>query len=147
MRQLSRFSEARVVRLSGFVATIGAFAAVGFQEIATALGQDDCAVVGADQTSANEPFILQMPKASSRVAGIIAQVVKIALGHDAKGTNRPEHPALSAVDLADALALSYRASLTSAWQLEILREHVTWVLFFVRIPIAASAAIAAISVP
>jgi hypothetical protein len=88
-----------------------------------------------------------MPKAPTRVAGIGAQIVQVALGHDPKRADRPEHATLSAVDLVDVLPLAYRSPLPSAWQVEILREHVTWVAFFVPIPIAAPTATAQTSVP
>ena len=57
-----------------------------------------------------------MPKDAARIAGLVAQVVEVALGHNPKRTDGPEHAALGSVDFVDALPLAYRAPLLSAWQ-------------------------------
>ena len=41
-------------------------------------------------------------------ACVIAAVVEIVLGHDAKGADGGKHPAFGAVYLVDAIALSHR---------------------------------------
>ena len=72
--------------------------------------------------------------------------MEIALGHDAKGTDGGEYAAFSAVDLVHAIAVSYRAALTSARQVEILREHVARITVGWLVAFAAPAAAAAVSV-
>jgi hypothetical protein len=65
-----------------------------------------------------------MPKATARIAGLVAQVVEIALRYNPKRADGPEHPALDSVDLVDVVALSDRPTLASTWQVEISGEHV-----------------------
>jgi hypothetical protein len=131
-----------LVGLAGLVAALGTLVTVGFEEIQAALGENDGSVVRAERTPANQPLILQMSDAPTSVADIVAQFVEAALRHNPKRADRPEHATLSAVDLVDVLPLAYGSPLPSARQVEILREHVTWIAFFVPIPIAAPAATA-----
>lgn len=72
--------------------------------------------------------------------------MEIALGHDTKGTNGGEYPTLRAVDLVHAIALSHWTALTSARQVEVLREHVARITVGCLVAFAAPAAAAAVSV-
>ena len=76
-------------------------------------------------------------------ACVLAAVVEIALGHDAKGTDCGEHPAFSTVNLVHAIAVSYRAALTSARQVEVLREHISRVAIVRMLAVAGSTTAAA----
>ena len=142
MRQLARLPEAGVERLAGFVRALGTFVAIGFEELPAALGQDDGSVVRAERTAANQPLVLQMPKATAGIAGLVAQVVEIALGYDPKRADGPEHPALGSVDLVDAVALLDRPPLGSTREVEIPGEHVARVTVFIAVAFAAPAATA-----
>ena len=147
VRQLARLPEAGVEGLAGFVAALGTFVAIGFEEVPAALGQDDGSVVRAERTAANQPLVLQMPNATARIAGLVAQVVEVALGHNPKRADGPEHAALGAVDLVDAVALSDRPTLASAREVEIPGEHVARVTVFVAVAFAAPTTTAEIAVP
>ena len=96
---------------------------------------------------ANQPLVLQMPEATSRAAGVVAEVVQIALGHDPKRADGRQRAALVAVDLVDAVALANRPTLASARQVEILREDVARVAVLVPIAIAAATTTADAAVP
>ena len=60
-----------------------------------------------------------MPNATARIAGLVAQVVEVALGYNPKCADGPEHAALGCVDLVDAVALSDRPTLASAREVEM----------------------------
>jgi hypothetical protein len=92
VRQLTRLPEAGVEGLTGFVAAVRSFVAVRFEKISAALGQDDGSVVRAERTAANQPLVLQMPNATARIAGLVAQVVEVALGY--KTRNAPMVPSI-----------------------------------------------------
>ena len=79
-------------------------------------------------------------------ACVTPAVVEIALGDNAKGADGREHPAFRTVDLVHAIAVSHRAALTSAWEVEVLREHVARVTIACMVAFAAPAAAAAVSV-
>jgi hypothetical protein len=81
-----------------------------------------------------------------RSAAVFAAIAQIALGHDPNSADGGEHAAFGAVDLVHAIAVSDRTALTSARQVEVLREHVTLVAIGTMITIAAAAAAAAVSV-
>jgi hypothetical protein len=49
--------------------------------------------------------------------------VEIAFRNDAEGADGGEHSALGAVDLVNAVAFPHRSTVTGAWQVEILPEH------------------------
>jgi hypothetical protein len=72
----------------------------------------------------------------------LTAVVKIGLGNDSKGADSGEHPAFRAVDLVHTIAFSHRLALTSARQVEIFREHISWVSILRRITVAARIATA-----
>lgn len=77
---------------------------------------------------------------------VLAAIVEIALGDDAKGTDRGEHPAFGAIDLVHAIAVSHWATLTATWQVEVPREHIARVAVGCMIAFAAPTAAAAVSV-
>jgi hypothetical protein len=133
--------------LARLVAAVRSFVAVGFKEIPAALGQDDSPIVRAERATANEPFVLQMQKASTRVAGIITQVVEVTLRHDSKRTDRPEHAALDPVDLVDAFAIADGSTLTVPREVQILREDVTRVALLAPLAFAAATSTTEVSVP
>jgi len=80
-----------------------------------------------------------MSNAPTRITGIVAQVVEVALGHDPKGADGPKHAALGAVDLVDPAALPNRSALASSRQVEILREDLLPVALITAIAVASSA--------
>ena len=125
VRQLARLPEARIENLTGFVAALGAFVAVGLEEIPAALGQDDGSVVRTERTPANQPFVLEMPKAPPRALSVLTQVVEITLGDHSKRADRRQRAAFGAVDLVHAVTLAYRLPLASTREVEIRRERVT----------------------
>ena len=124
VRQLAGLPDAGVEGLAGLVAAVIALVAVGLEEVAPAVGQGNGAVFGAERRRANQPFVLQMLEASSRALRVVAEVVEIAFGNDAKRADGRQRAALGAVDLVDAVALANRPALASARQVEVLREHV-----------------------
>jgi hypothetical protein len=95
----------------------------------------------------NQPFLLKVLEASSRALGVVADVVKVALGDDSKRPDRCQRAALGTVDLVDTVALPNRSPLASTWEVEILREHVTRVAFPIPIAIARTAAATKVAVP
>jgi hypothetical protein len=80
------------------------------------------------------------------LASVVATVVEIAFGDDAEGADGGERPALGAVDLIHAIAVSHWPTLTATWQIEVLREHIARVAMGRRIAFAAPATAAAVSV-
>lgn len=80
-------------------------------------------------------------------AGLLAAIVEIALGDDSERADGGEHPAFGAVDLVHAVAFSHRPALTSAREVEVLREHIARVSIGWMIAYAASATAARASVP
>jgi hypothetical protein len=105
--------------LAGLVAAVIALVAVGFEEIAPALGQDDGAIVGTEWARPNQSLALKMSSAPTRIVGIVAKVTHIPLGDDPKCADGSQHAALSAVDLVNALALSNQFALGTAREVEI----------------------------
>jgi hypothetical protein len=69
-------------------------------------------------------------------AGVLAAVVEIALRDDAECADGGEHPGFRAVDLARTVTFSHRPALTSARQVEVLREHISWVSTVRRLTVA-----------
>jgi carboxyl-terminal processing protease len=57
-----------------------------------------------------------------------------------------EQPAFRAVDFVDAVTLSYGPTLPTAWELEILREHVSWITLLKVLAHARPTACAAASI-
>jgi len=77
---------------------------------------------------------------------VVAAVVEIALGHDAKGADGGEQPAFRAVDLVHTAAFSHGPTLTSARKVEVLREYISPVSILRGIAVAGSATAAAASI-
>jgi hypothetical protein len=80
------------------------------------------------------------------LASVVTAVVKVAFSDDAEGTDGGEHPALGAIDVVHAIALSHRPALTAAWQVEVLCEHVARVAIGRSIAFAAAATAASAAV-
>jgi hypothetical protein len=141
VRQFSRLSEARVVRLAWLVTAAVTLVPICLEQVPAAFGEDDGAVVGVEWRRVQQTLSFEVALGA---ACVIAAVVEIALGHDAKGADGGKHPAFGAVDLVDAIALSHRPTLTGARQVNILREHVTRVAIVRRFAFVASTAAAAV---
>lgn len=122
------------------------FVAVGLEEIPPALGEDDGPVLRAERARSNQSLFFEMPDAPAHAARVVAQIVQVALRHDPKRADRPQHAAFAAIDLVDAIALANRSALTSAWQVDILREHVTRVMCLVAVAVTRTASAAAIPI-
>lgn len=88
-----------------------------------------------------------MSSAPTRTIGIVAQVVEIALGHNPKGANGPQHAALSAVNLVDAVAVPHWPAHRSARQVEILGEDISRIALVIAVALTRTAAAAEIAVP
>jgi hypothetical protein len=99
------------------------------------------------RTAANQPLVLEMPKVTAGIAGLVAQVVEIAFGYDPKRADGPEHAALGCVDLVDAVALSDRLPLASTREVEIPGEHVARVTVFAAVAFAAPTTTTEIAIP
>jgi hypothetical protein len=80
------------------------------------------------------------------LASVVAAVVEIAFSDDPEGPDGGEHPAVGAVDLVHAIAVSHWPALTSTWQVEVLREHVARVAIGRMIAFAAPATAPAVAV-
>src|SRR4029450_11264020 len=79
-----------------------------------------------------------MTKATARIAGVVPQVVEVALRYDPKCADGREHSALGSADLVEAVALSDRPTLAPTRQVEIPREDVTRSTVFVAVAFVAS---------
>ena len=110
--------------LAGLVAAVIALVAIRLEEIPPAVGQGNGAVLRADRRRANQPVVLQTLEGSLRALRVVAKVMKIALGNDSKRPDGRQRAAFLAVDLVHSVALANRSSLTSARQVEVLREDV-----------------------
>jgi hypothetical protein len=129
------------------VAAVIALVTICLEEVAPAVGQGHGAVFGAERRGANQPFVLQILEGSSRALLVVSKVVEIAFGNDAKRADGRERAALGSVDFVDTIALPYQCAITSAWQVEIPREHVTRIVFLVSVAFAGATATAAARIP
>jgi hypothetical protein len=80
------------------------------------------------------------------LARVVAAVVEIALGDNAKGADGGEHPGFGAVDLVHAVAFSHRPPLTAAGQVESIREHISRISISGVLTITRATTTAAVSV-
>jgi hypothetical protein len=63
-----------------------------------------------------------MPNATTRIAGLLTQVVEAALGYNPTRADGPEHAALGAVYLVTSIALANGPAVASAREIEIPSE-------------------------
>jgi hypothetical protein len=84
---------------------------IRLEQVSTSVSQDNRSVVGAECRRAQQTLLFEVALGS---AGVLAAIVQIALGHDAKGTDGGEHAAFSAVNLVHAIAFSDWLALTPA---------------------------------
>jgi hypothetical protein len=119
-------------------------APIRFEQVSAALCKDDRAVVRAEWTCAQQTFLFEV---ALGFACVLAAVMEIALGDDAKRANGGEHPAFGAVDLVNTLALPNQFALMAARQVEILHEHVAQVVFLVSVAFPGATATAAGPIP
>jgi hypothetical protein len=80
-------------------------------------------------------------------AGVLAAIVQIALGHDAKGTDGGEHGAFSAVNLVHAIAFSDWLALTPPGQVQIPREHIARIAIGIAVLLTCAASTAEVAIP
>jgi hypothetical protein len=73
-----------------------------------------------------------------RAAGVLTAVLEIFPGHDPKGADCGEHPALGAVDLIHAITISHWPAIAAAREVEVSREYISRVTIFHAIAVAAS---------
>jgi hypothetical protein len=81
------------------------------------------------------------------LASVLAAIVEITFGDDAEGPDGGEHPALGAVDFVHAITLPNWPTLTAAWEVEVLCEHITRVAVPIPIAITRVAAASELAVP
>jgi hypothetical protein len=133
--------------LSGLVRAVVAFGSVRLEQVSPARGQDDDAIVGTERARANQSLALKMSSAPTRTVGIVAQIMKIALGDDPKCADGPQHAALSAIDLVNTVALPNGLALTPTRQVEVSREHVTRITFHAPVAIAGTSPTSEAAIP
>ena len=63
MRQLARLSEAGVERLAGLVGAVVTLVSVRFEQVSSAVGQDDGAIVRAERARSNQPSSFEVSSA------------------------------------------------------------------------------------
>jgi len=141
--KFSRLSEARVERLAWLVTAAITLVPICLEQVPAAFGEYDGAVVGVEWRRVQQTLSFEVALGS---ACVLAAVVEITLGHDPKGADRTEHPAFRAVDLIHAVAAPHWPALTTAWQVEVLREHVGRITIGAMIAIASAATSSARSV-
>jgi hypothetical protein len=88
-----------------------------------------------------------MANTTPRIARLVAQVVEVALGNNPKRPDGPEHPGLGAVDLANAVTLSDRATFGPTRQVEIPGERVARVAVLVATAFVAPTTTAETAIP
>jgi hypothetical protein len=76
------------------VRAVRTFVAIGLEQIPAALGQDHGPVLRVERACPNQAFLFEVSHGQPRVLGVVAQVMEVALGYDAKRTDRAEHPGL-----------------------------------------------------
>jgi hypothetical protein len=144
VRQLARPSEAGVERLARLPRAILSLVPIRFEQVSAAVGEDYRAAVGGECGRAQQTFVFEVALGSARV---LATVVQIVLGHNAKGADRGQHPAFRVVDLVHPIAFSHRPPLTVARQVEIFGEDVTRIELAALLSVAAAAATSTIAIP
>jgi hypothetical protein len=143
VRQLARLSETGKERLARLPRAFLSLGPIRLEQIPAALGKDDRAVVRAECRRAQQTLSFEVTLGS---AGVLAAVVEIALGHNPKGADGGEHPALGAVDLVHSVTFSYRTAIAASWEVEVLREDVSRIVLVWAITFAGSARAAATSI-
>jgi len=138
--QLARLPEARVERLTGLPGALLPLVPIPFEQVPAAICQRHGAVVRAERQGAYQTLSCKVKQAFARVP---AAVVEIALGYHTKSADGGKHLAFGAVDLVHPIAFSHGPTLTSSWQVEILREHISRVAIGRMIAFAAPATAAA----
>jgi hypothetical protein len=86
-------------------------------------------------------------KVALGLASVVAAAVEIAFSDNSEGADGGEHPALRGIDFVHAVSLSHWPPLTSARQVEILREHVARIALLAGISFACSAATPELTIP
>jgi hypothetical protein len=129
--------------LTGLVRSVVAFVSVGFEQISTAVRQDNGAIVGTERRRTQQTLLLEVPLG---LASVVAAVVEITFGDNPEGADGGEHPAFGAVDVVYAIPVSHWPTLTATRQVEVSREHVAWVTIGFMIEFATPTAAAAVSV-
>jgi hypothetical protein len=81
VRQLARLSETGIERLARLPRAFLSLVPIHVEEVPTAVGQDDGAVIRTEWRCVQKPLPFEM---SLGAAGVLAAVVEIALGHDSK---------------------------------------------------------------
>jgi hypothetical protein len=114
-----------------------------FEQVPAAVSEDHGAVVRAEWRRLQQTLSFEV---ALGLACFLAAIVELALCDDTKGADGREHPAFRAVDLVHAIAFSDRPALASAWQVEVLREHVAWIATAGLIAVGATATAATASV-
>ncbi len=143
MRQLARLSEARVERLAWLPRAL-LFASIRFEQVSASIAQNDGAIMRAEGGRTQQTLLFEVPLG---LASVVAPVMEIALGDDAKSADGGEYSAFSPIDLVHAIALSHWPTLTAPWQIEVLGEHVARLAIGYPIAFAAPAAAADAAVP
>jgi hypothetical protein len=106
-------------------------AAVGPQQVAAGVGQDDDVAVARVETDGlDEPAALQMPEARGVLAISSIALSRVAQVFDLNDTERADggqQPTLVAVQVVRAVAIAHALSLGTARQIDITQERISWV--------------------
>jgi hypothetical protein len=143
VRQLAGLPQGRIERLPRLPRALESLLPIRFEQVAAAVCEGYCAIVRAEWGRPKQALTFEVAVGSS---GVLAPIVEVALGHNAKSADGGEHPALGAVDLIDALAVPHWLALTAGWQIEVFREHIARVAISPMIAFAAPATADAVSV-
>ena len=84
VRQLARLSDAGVEGLAGLVGAVVALVAVGLEQVASAVGQDDGAVVRAERATCESAFVVRDAR------GSVASCWNRRAGRGDRSRTRPE---------------------------------------------------------
>lgn len=117
---------------------------IRLEQVSTSVGQDNRSVVGAECRRAQQTLLFEVALGS---AGVLAAIVQIALGHDAKGTDGGEHAAVSAVNLVHAIAFSDWLALTPPGQGQVPREHIARIAIGIAVLLTCAASTAEVAIP
>jgi hypothetical protein len=126
VRRLARPPQASVEGLTGFLRVV---VTVGFEQVPSAIGEDDRAFAWAERDGSDQSLLAKMAETPSDVLRAVAQIVQVLLADNPKRADRSQQSALDPVDLVRAFALPNQLALRTARQVQILGEHVTGSVF------------------
>lgn len=142
MLDLARLLEVSVELLAAIAA--GVVAAAGFEELASAVGQNDGVVsVPSERDGSKRSLFAEVPEiASPRIGRTIVVVAEITSRDHPKRSDGTERTGFRPSKFVFVVAIADDFTFETSRQIEVVREHVAWIN---RVAIAVALVIVAVS--